>query len=309
MSLILSGSDGVSDIDGTAATPAIRGTDTNTGIFFPAADTIAFSEGGAESARFNSSGNLGIGTTSPTGKLHVYGSGEVQTLQRSSGSANNYTLFKTESGADQAYLGFSDGGVNDFAIYNVQNGYIRFGTNNAERMRITTGGNVFISCTSEPSSSVPGWGITKTGAGIYVSQACSTTAAFDHIYFNTSGGLAGNIRTSGTSTTYNSVSDVRLKDNIVDSPSALSDVNNIKVRSFDWKSTQSHVKYGFIAQELNEIAPEAVAEGESTEEGEMKTPWAVDSSMLVPMLIKAIQELKTELDSVKSELATLKAPL
>ena len=63
MSLILSGTDGLSDVDGTAATPAIRGTDANTGIFFPAADTIAFAEGGAEVARFDSAGNLGLGVT------------------------------------------------------------------------------------------------------------------------------------------------------------------------------------------------------------------------------------------------------
>jgi len=63
MSLILDGTNGVSDIDGTAATPAIRGTDTNTGIFFPAADTIAFSEGGAEVARFDNAGNLLVGGT------------------------------------------------------------------------------------------------------------------------------------------------------------------------------------------------------------------------------------------------------
>ena len=63
MSLILSGTDGLSDIDGSAATPAIRGTDANTGIFFPAADTIAFSEGGVEAARFDSAGNLGLGVT------------------------------------------------------------------------------------------------------------------------------------------------------------------------------------------------------------------------------------------------------
>jgi hypothetical protein len=52
MSLILSGSNGVSDIDGDASTPAIRGTDANTGIFF-GADIIGFAEGGAECARFN----------------------------------------------------------------------------------------------------------------------------------------------------------------------------------------------------------------------------------------------------------------
>jgi hypothetical protein len=52
MTLILSGTDGLSDIDGSAAAPAIRGTDTNTGIFF-GADIIGFAEGGAEVARFN----------------------------------------------------------------------------------------------------------------------------------------------------------------------------------------------------------------------------------------------------------------
>lgn len=71
MALILSGTDGLSDVDGSAATPAIRGTDTNTGIFFPAADTIAFSEGGVESMRLDSSGNLGIGTNAPGFPLTV----------------------------------------------------------------------------------------------------------------------------------------------------------------------------------------------------------------------------------------------
>jgi hypothetical protein len=58
MTLILNGTDGLSDVDGTAATPAIRGTDANTGIFFPAADTIAFSEGGVEQMRLNAAGDL-----------------------------------------------------------------------------------------------------------------------------------------------------------------------------------------------------------------------------------------------------------
>jgi hypothetical protein len=61
MSLILDGTNGLSDVDGSAATPALRGSDANTGIFFPAADTIAFAEGGVERARIDSSGNLGLG--------------------------------------------------------------------------------------------------------------------------------------------------------------------------------------------------------------------------------------------------------
>ena len=63
MTLILSGTNGLSDVDGSAATPAIRGTDTNTGIFFPAADTVGIATGGTERARVDSSGNLGLGVT------------------------------------------------------------------------------------------------------------------------------------------------------------------------------------------------------------------------------------------------------
>jgi len=94
MSLILSGTDGLSDVDGTAATPAIRGTDANTGIFF-GTDIIGFSEGGVEAARFDSLGNFGVGTTStPTGSsafsrfITVAGSNDgVLQLTRTSATA------------------------------------------------------------------------------------------------------------------------------------------------------------------------------------------------------------------------------
>ena len=62
---------------GTAALPAITTTgDTNTGIFFPAADTIAFSEGGVEAARFDASGNFGVGVT-PAVRLDVSGAASI----------------------------------------------------------------------------------------------------------------------------------------------------------------------------------------------------------------------------------------
>jgi hypothetical protein len=110
MSLILDGSNGVSDIDGSAATPAIRGTDANTGIFFPAADTIAFSEGGAEVARFDASGNLGIGTSAPATILNAYNAtsaiisvdGDSQTQFRTS-------RYSTDSTATQINLRKSRG--------------------------------------------------------------------------------------------------------------------------------------------------------------------------------------------------------
>jgi hypothetical protein len=63
MSLVLSGTNGLSDVDGTAATPAIRGTDANTGIFFPAADQVAITTGGTQRAVVDASGNVGVGVT------------------------------------------------------------------------------------------------------------------------------------------------------------------------------------------------------------------------------------------------------
>lgn len=58
MTVTINGTTGVAGVDGTAATPAIQGNDTNTGIFFPAADTIAFAEGGVEVMRIDSAGRL-----------------------------------------------------------------------------------------------------------------------------------------------------------------------------------------------------------------------------------------------------------
>jgi len=161
MSLILSGTDGLSEVDGTAATPAIRGTDANTGIFFPAADTIAFSEGGVESMRIDSSGNLGIGTSSPTTRLTVVGTTTINTAT----DATAGLVVKTFSAAGgiQPIANFqrSDAAVSTQIGYNGTTGDCFFGTtsnhnlyfisNNTERVRIDTSGNVGVGTTS-PSS-------------------------------------------------------------------------------------------------------------------------------------------------------------
>ena len=132
MSLILSGTDGLSDIDGSAATPAIRGTDANTGIFFPAADTIAFSEGGAEAMRIDSSGNVGIGTSSPSYKLDVRSS--LAVLDGSS----NIGFWANGSTYTQVWQTLQS--VNDFIIQTAASKYMSFGTNSTERMRIDSSG-------------------------------------------------------------------------------------------------------------------------------------------------------------------------
>ena len=117
MTLILSGTDGLSDIDGSAATPAIRGTDANTGIFFPAADTIAFSEGGVEVMRLDSSANLqfnsGYGSVATayacrawvnfngTGTVAIRASGNVSSI--TDNGTGDYTINFTTAMPDANY--------------------------------------------------------------------------------------------------------------------------------------------------------------------------------------------------------------
>jgi hypothetical protein len=101
---------------GTVAAPALSTTgDTNTGIFFPAADTIAFSEGGVEVMRINSSGNVGIGTSSPAVKLAISSTDAIlvpvgTTGERPTG-ATGYLRFNSSTTSFEGYNGTAWGSI------------------------------------------------------------------------------------------------------------------------------------------------------------------------------------------------------
>jgi hypothetical protein len=121
-------------------------------------------------------------------------------------------------------------------------------------------------------------------------RATGATSATMMAFLNASSAVVGSITANGTATLYNTTSDQRLKTNIVDAAPASALIDAIQVRQYDWKSNGSHQRYGFIAQELVTVAPEAVHQPADPEE-----MMAVDYSKLVPMLVKEIQELRKRL--------------
>jgi hypothetical protein len=155
----LSGSTVMTASAGTSASPSIHfSSDTNTGIFSPAADTIAFAEGGVEAMRIDSSGNVGIGTTSPSYKVDIQGSttgslrAQVRNTNSGTGATSYFTLGNdTDNSVGGLILGSSANttyGANTLAVYQSANAPLTFWTNNNERMRIDSSGNVGIGTTT-----------------------------------------------------------------------------------------------------------------------------------------------------------------
>ena len=153
----------------------------------------------------------------------------------------------------------------------------------AERMRIDSSGNLIVGTTSSAGKLTVRLDSTTASPLFIVNAAISGKFAT----FEGNGAVHGSITWSGSTTSYNTSSDQRLKENIADADDAGNKIDAIQVRKFDWKADGSHQDYGMIAQELQTVAPEAVSGDADSEE-----MMGVDYSKLVPMLIKEIQSLR-----------------
>jgi hypothetical protein len=157
---------------GTVALPSITTSgDTNTGVYFPAADTIAFTEGGAEAMRISSAGLLGIGTTNPGQRLHVVGNVGVNTGVLPGGNGSGIAVFASDfprltlrntTTGDLDSDGFQMYMVGNDVIHNlVESGYQAFFTAAVERVRIDSSGNVGIGATANASAILDAQSTTK----------------------------------------------------------------------------------------------------------------------------------------------------
>ena len=373
--ITINGSTGVAGNNGTAGTPTYQGEDTNTGIFFPAADTVAVATAGTERVTVTSVGRVGVGTNSPNQLVHVsggnvrvssasentivtnggnfttgavtdsailYGSGSLLfgngSTERmridSSGNVGIGTaspskklhlagtagssailLAKTDSGASTlGQIGFSTvngtvAGIDATAITDSNNGALRFWTTGgspqsdvtslSERARIDTSGNLLVGTTSDIGGLGGRLQIASGGSRGIVQSTNSNIRMQEYLVSSTTVGFISN---NGTSTTYATSSDHRLKENVQPMQDALAVIAQLNPVTYTWKDDGSDGQ-GFIAHELQAVVPDCVT-GEKDAVDETGNPQyqGVDTSFLVATLVAAIKELKAEVDSLKAQL-------
>jgi hypothetical protein len=222
-------------------------------------------------------------------------------------------------------------GYNVMGIYNSQSasgGGLVFVTgdsttnsSNAALMTLETSGNLLVGTTSQiqageycfqrrsgaNESTVVAKQADASGGYNFYSIAQNNGGTYYHIVFENGATNAGSITSNGTTTVLNPTSDIRLKENIVDAGSALEKINAVRIRSFNWKLNNQFTDFGVIAQELNEIAPECVKVGsdEINEDGELKDPWCAQPYVLVPAMIKAIQEQQALITQLTARITAL----
>jgi hypothetical protein len=234
-----------------------------------------FKTNNTERMRIDSSGNVGIGLTSPTVPLEVAGN-----IKANAGNGEGFLLNSSSTTGifrqDANDLGFTVGG--------------------SERVRINSIGTFLVGKTS---TNATGFGTELRGQQIIIGKTDSGTV--NGIFFTHNSTYVGGLNYTDSATSLATSSDERLKENILNADNALDKINSIRVRQFDWKVDGSHQDYGFVAQELEPIYDFAV----HTAEDEEATK-SVDYASLVPLLTKAIQEQQEQIESLQSEIQLLK---
>jgi len=296
---------------GSAAAPAITTTgDTNTGIFFPAADTIGFAEGGAEAMRIDSSGQVGIGTSSPNARISL---GSL---------VSNKKLFVYDDGTAVYGLGIA---ANQMRIFANSGDNLTFGNyvlstdTFTERARIDSSGNLLVGTTSASGTPTQGMQvlINSGASSIQVGHLNGTTTGNEYAGFSYNATKIGSITQSGTTAVaFNTSSDYRLKENIAPMTSALARVAALKPCTYTWKSAPDEIGEGFIAHELAEVVPQCVTgakdavETYTDEDGNEATRpvyQGIDTSFLVATLTAAIQEQQALITALTTRITALEA--
>jgi hypothetical protein len=283
--------------------------------------TSSLTQPGAVRMTVNSAGNVGIGTSSP---------GEQLTLSRS--SYPTVKLIETTDNASGYFQYHSE--ANEFRLLTISSHPLIFSTTDTERMRITSGGNVGIGTTTpgvllHAKTTGDGYNMltiesTSGDAGIALKGGTGGTSVGGFTIQGQNGGSMvfvdrnstpatrmtissnGSIGAPSGTNIYNA-SDVRLKKNISTTTYGLNAISALNPVKFNWidgfePSEDGKDMLGFIAQEMQNIIPEAVESFGSNVDlngTTIENTLRVNEKFIIPVLVKAIQELKSENDTLK----------
>jgi uncharacterized protein YaiE (UPF0345 family) len=274
-----------------------------------------FYHDGTERMRIDSSGNVGIGRAAT-----AVGSYKVLDIEGPVGGIINHYVGSTKAG--QWYTGTGAAGFGT-----VTSIPLTFTTGNNERMRITSGGGVSVGTAGLPTSGNAGVSLQPAGN---VHCGVATTAATDVMRFDNPNGRIGSITVTGTTTSYNTSSDYRLKENVTDVTDGITRVKQLSPKRFNFTADPDTTVDGFIAHEVQDVIPEAISgvkdamrdeEYEVTpavldDDGNEVTPavmgtrsvpdyQGIDQSKLVPLLTAALQEAITKIEDLEARVAAL----
>jgi hypothetical protein len=287
-----------------------------------------------------SSGNVGIGTSSPSALVHIKQSDGTPSTGLKVVRYNNdnqYLSLWANGGARY----FDAVGDSSLSSVNIFRSSIDSGSTFTETMRIDSSGAVLVGTTdTDPydnnANSAADNGIVFSGSIIRTAKYNDSCAAFNRtgtnggiISFRKSGSNCGNISVTASSTAYNTSSDYRLKTDAQPMTGASARVLALKPVNFEWLSDGTRVD-GFLAHEAQEVVPECVtgtkdgmrdeeyevtaavldADGMVVTEAVMGTRsvpdmQGIDQSKLVPLLTAALQEALTEISALKVRVAAL----
>jgi len=280
-------------------------TNYATSMDFDSVSSYLFKINSSEKMRLDTSGNLGIGTSSPDSIITFAGN-------ITSKSSDAYGI--GTNGGNNHFNVFATGGSGAVRFFTGGSSATSTGGGGTERARIDASGNLLWAKTTTSSSSGIGIVFKKTdassttatvscvGASTFSAQSTyevfSTGAGTYRFYVDYSGSV------NATYTSISAISDVRLKENIRDLDVGLSAVMQLRPRLFDWKKgkgADTKNARGFIAQEFEQVFPDLIGEWKDpAPEGE--EPYKSVRQDLIPVLVKAIQELKAENDVLKARL-------
>jgi hypothetical protein len=284
------------------------GRDNSTGYYIQNAtqaspyNQFIWQQSGTERMRIDSSGNVGIGTTSPSQTLEVSVSnptrGIIARVSNSAGSSQTGTqLWFNQNGVANWVVG-QPAATDAFAFWNGRTN----GGDGTERMRIDSSGNLLVGTTSSTAHLTLKQSSNNYGGGFALVRQDTT----DNWQFRVDGsstllfGYNSSDRGSFNSGTgaYTALSDKNKKKDFEDSTIGLSAVMQLKptlYRMIDEEET-SDKHLGFIAQEVKEVIPPAYVELGDEDNKFI----GLDYQPIVAVLVKAIQELKAEFDAYKA---------